>query len=288
MSHLRLDSRIPSQNLQRASNEPLAVVGLCALPDEFLLVACGSSGGLRALSLRSAQLSAREPSSLSHVYKVAFDPATYTLLLAMRVRSRTSDMMWLVSLQRGYVAGEWSEVQRLQTDISYNDWLWLGLSFVSDSRALFGGRPLDRLYAFDVSREHRVCAIGAVVLEMRLGNFACTRLGTDWLVAISESGGTCLSVYRLVALRLELLARTTLVDPRWLLFREDLLLVADYNADTSSSAIVPFRVTGARVTRLPELLGRNAHVEVDEWCLSGNRLVVLDLKSNDLLIYTLE
>ena len=95
-------------------------------------------------------------------------------------------------------------------------------------------------------------------------------------------------MYRLVALRLEPLARTDLVAPVLVLFRGDLLLVADYNERADTHTIVPFRVTGAELNRQRELLNHNTGVRATAWCLAGDRLVVRDWKSKDMLLYTFE
>ena len=252
--------------------------GLCGLSDDVLLVACGSDG-LRALRLSSAQLCARDPSALKHVLNAALDAASGILLLAFV--AHTDDVVWLVSLQ--CVADEWREVQRVQTQCTFS-YMWLGLSFAGDSRVLCGQWHEDRLYAFDVSAERHLRPVSDVVLDDKLWRFACTRLGGDSLVAIADAGHTCVSVQRLVgagdSLRLEPLARTALEGAFNVLFRGDQLLVA-----TISKSVVSFGVSGGGLRSRRELLGAGAGFRAHCWCLAGDRLVVAEFGSEDLVLY---
>ena len=91
-------------------------------------------------------------------------------------------------------------------------------------------------------------------------------------------------MHRLVGLKLEHFARTNLVGPGKVLFCSDLLLVTNYNRDTNVHTIMSFLLTAARLIRHRKLLGANAGVYVESWCLAGDRLVVRDNKSKDLLL----
>ena len=285
---LRLVARISRSSLKRSPNESPNVWGLCALADDVLLAACGSCG-LRALRLSSAQLCTRDPSALKDVLSAALDAASGTLLLAFEAEAaaasgaRAADIkvVWLVSLQ--CVADEWREVQRVQTECT-NFFGWVGLSFAGDSRVLCGQSGEDRLYAFDLSAERRLRPVGAVVLDDKLKRFACTRVGGDSLVAIADAGRTCVSVQRLVgagdALRLEPLVRTALAGAENVLFRGDQLLVA-----TISKSVVSFGVSGGGLRGPRELLGDGAGVRVHCWGLAGDRLVVAEWGSEDLVLY---
>ena len=285
---LRLVARISNSSLQRSPDEYIGISGLCALADDVLLAACGFYGQ-RALRLSSAQLSARHPSALKHVYSVALDAASGTLLLAFVGKAAAAsgtlaaDVVWLVSLQ--CVADEWREVQRVQTECTFTR-QWVGLSFAGDSRVLCGQCLDDRLYAFDESAERRLRPLGAVVLDDKLCTFACTRLDGDSLVAIAVAGRTCVSLKRLVgagnALRLEPLARTALAGAQNVLFRGDQLLVA-----TTSQSVMSFSVSGGGLRGPRELLGAGAGALVYCWCLAGDRLVVADSNSWNLVLYEL-
>ena len=257
-------ARISNSSLRRSPDEDILICGLFALADDVLLAACGSDG-LRALRLSSAQLCARDPSALKHVYSAALDAASGTLLLAFVAEAaadgaRAAGVVWLVSLQ--CVADEWREVQRLQTQCTFfYSFEWVDLSFAGDSRLLCGKRGEYRLYAFDVSAERRLRPVGAVVLDDQLYRFACTCLGGDTLIAIADARHTCVSVQRLVgagdALRLEPIARTSLAGAWNVLFRGDQLLVA-----TTSKSVVSFGVWGGGLIGPRELLGAGAGVGV--------------------------
>ena len=67
------------------SKGPIGVHNLCALTDDEMLLACGAEG-LHALSLRTGQLSAHQPTAVRDVYRVAFDANTDTLLLLVANR----------------------------------------------------------------------------------------------------------------------------------------------------------------------------------------------------------
>ena len=288
---LRLVARISdNSSLERSPDEYIFIWGLCAFADDVLLAACGSDG-LRALRLSNAHLCARDPSALKDefVWSAALDAASGTLLLALRAEAaaasgaRAADdsyVVWLVSVQ--CVADEWREVQRVQTKCTLPN--WVGLSFTGDSRVLCGQIGEDRLYAFDVSAERRLRPVGAVVLDDKLCRFACTRLGGDSLVAIADAGHTCVSLQRLVgagdALRLEPLAHTALAGAEDVLFRGDQLLVA-----TNSQSVVSFGVSGGGLRGPRELLGAGTGVRVDCWCLAGDRLVVANWHSRNLVLY---
>ena len=112
VSPLQFVKRIPQQNLSHNSTQSLQVLRLCALSADELLLACGDAG-LRALSLDTGQLTAREPTALrGDVRRVAFDARTETLLLLVMAANGWQ----LVSLYRN--ASEWLEEQRLKTSLS--------------------------------------------------------------------------------------------------------------------------------------------------------------------------
>ena len=288
LQKLRFASRIPSRSLKQTDDEHIDVLGLCALPDDVVLIdlfiRTSSQYCLRALSLRSQQLSRDGACALEQVYCVAYDKRTDTLLCVCGDDDNNNS--WLVSLRRVASASDWLEVQRLRTQIPLDD---IGQLVVSDSRVLLAQQTEDtnRLHTFDMSEPHGLRPVGAVVPDVQFWRFACSRVGADTLVAFVHE--TAVSLHRLAALQLEPLAQVDLTDPRILLFRGDLLLVADWSEDTKTHAVVPLLATGGRLTRLPHLLLDAANsVAIDEWCLSSDHLVVLDWKSKDLLKYAFE
>lgn len=282
---LKLNERISHRNLKRFENESLHVCGLCSLSEDTALLACGIAG-LRALTLKTGQLSPRDPCSLKHVHSAAYDAPTDTLLLAVWVESAGGGVYWLVSLRRG--AEEWSEVQRVQTEIKHLDFgpWYVTLSSLCDSRVLVGERDTEKLSVFEVVEEHSLRPVGIVLLENQIREFACTRDGPDTLVALSHDDNS-VSLHRLISLRLETLARVKLTDPWDLMFHGTVLLLSDY-INIRKQAILYMDTHGGRFSNPRQLLEANAKVRVEQWCLVESNLLVLDYNSKDLLVYSLE
>ena len=162
VSPLRFAQSISMQSiLPRSSNEQMRVWDLCALSDEEVLIAAGATG-LHALSLRTGQLSAHEPTAIQNAYKVAFDAITNTLLLLVantdtRANDRSEQCRQLVLLH--YNGNEWLEVQRISTQIFLYK---IPALAVCESRVLLGTSVVDMftlkcdtLYVFNVSVQHK-------------------------------------------------------------------------------------------------------------------------------------
>ena len=275
--------RIPKRNLSRTDTEDLYVFDMCALSADEVLLACGRAG-LRVVSLHTAQLVAHEPIAIREVYNVAFDAHTDTLLLL--VWAPTGDAGFgfqLVSLRRN--ASEWIEVQRLDTRIRHYHHLFYNFKFaVCDSRVLLGNGHT--LYMFDVSAEHTLRALRAMRLALRVAgnatlksNFACTRRDNVTLVAFPHDTSVSLLRFTSLTLRLVLIASVSLTHPTNLLFRGDLLLVKDLNR------IVSFRASDSALTERRVLVLLDALVGVHAWALAGDRLVLANWGSSDLLVY---
>ena len=258
----------------------LYVWSMCALSADELLLACGAAG-LRALSLHTGQLVAREPTALrDDVWRVAFDAHTDTLLLVVMAANN-----WQLVSLRDRNASEWLEVQRLNTSISYSQ-LTVDLA-VCDSRVLLGGIGGSTLYVFDVSAEHNLRDAGSVQLQTASAIYgvACTRRDNDTLVAFSHASSVSLQRLASLPLRLEPLASVDFTAPRRLLFRGDLLLVADWNDTAGKHAIVSFRATDNALTERRVLLDAQRSVNVRAWTLAGDQLVLTDWMSDDLHVY---
>ena len=258
------------------------VWSLCALSADELLLACGAAG-LRALSLHTEQLAAHEPSALSHVYSVAFDNHTDTLLLVLW--SLAVGNYQLVSLRRN--ASEWPEVHRLK--ISLNVYQYVVMD-VCDSRVLLGQLGGTVLYVDDVSANHSLHYAGNVTLPSAINGVACTRRGNDTLVAFAHNSSVSLQRLASRPLRLEPLASVNLTAPWRLLFRGDLLLAADWNRDNVTQAIVSFRATDNALTERRVLRDAQNSVHVIGWTLAGEKLVVsqwnrTEETSGDLIVY---
>ena len=279
VSRLQLAMRITNQNLSRT--EVLNVIDMCALSADEVLLACGVKG-LRALSLHTAQLAAHESSVIQDiVLGVEFDAHTDTLLLL--VWAPTGDYSQLVSMRRN--ASEWLEVQRLGTRIPLTS-AYIFLLAVCDSRVLLGQEGENTLYVFDVSAESTLRDAGNVTLQSEIYGVACTRRDGVTLVAFSHN--TSVSLLRLTSLPLRLvpLASVSLTEPTRLLFREDLLLVTDWNRANRTDAIVSFRVSGNVLSERRVLLDAQAGLDVNYgWDLASDRLVLWDWNSNELRVY---
>ena len=215
---------------------------------------------------------------------VAFDAQTDTLLLF--VRPPTGDYCQLVSLRSN--ASEWLEVQRFSTRIrcTSSSIVFSGeiLKYivVCDSRVLLVERGGNTMYVFDVSAEHTLRDAGNVTLQSGAYGVACTCSDGVTLVAYTDYY-TSVSLLRLslLPLRLVPLASISLPYSRRLLFREDLLLVTgDWEG-----AIVAFRTSDNLLTERRVLLDAQAGVRVFAWALTGDRLVLFNWNSGDLLVY---
>ena len=280
--------RIPTRNLSRIHTEGLFVLDMYALSADEVLLACGAAG-VPAVSLRTAQLAAHE-SIRADAWGVAFDSHTDTLILL--VTAPTGAYYQLVSLRRN--ASEWLEVQRLDTRSRHSFKFAVCDSRVllggdgdtlDMSRMLLGGYERHTLYVFDVSVAHTLRDAGSVTLPSRFNNVACTRRNGVTLVAFSHYSSVSLLQLTSLPLRLVPLASVNLTSPGRLLFREELLLVEDLNIATVTHDIVSFRVTDNALTDLRVLYDAQANVRAYAWTLAGDRLVLWDLLSWDLLVY---
>ena len=272
--------------------ERLKVRSLCALSADELLLACGV-GGLRALSLHTGQLVAND---LQRIDRVAFDAHTDTLLLLGESKDAHNSVQ-LVSLRRN--AGEWlvmngfKFINILSQPINQiNQYISSFDMAVCDSRVLVlegydksQGDYNQKLFVFDVNAAHTLNYTVSVQLQaMYYDRLACTRRDGDTLVAFSHESSV--SLHRLASLQLEQIATSDELKPHLLLFRGDLLLVADWNPAINKHAIVSFRATGNALTERRVLLDAQHSVYVDAWALAGDRLFLWN--DGDLHVYDLE
>lgn len=274
LSEFRLVTCISSCNLKRTENEWIAVSGLHAFSDDILFFAACSC--LRAISLRTHKLSEADPCEPKSgtarfcICNVALDAETDTLLLVL-----WGYHYWLMSLRRGQT--NWIKVQRHPIE-------QLDEIAVCNLQILLGNFGEDRLFIFGVNSQHRLSSLCAVVLENRYNYFACACIDGETLVAFSHDNAL-VTLRRLVERRIMQIACIKLTYPQRLLFRGNELLVADFNERTKSHEIVSLLATSGRLMLRGSLLPSNASVKVWKWCLSGDRLVVWDNKSKDILVY---
>ena len=292
---LRNPQRNSQRNWRRKGKSCQYAQSVCAPSSEEVLLACGLSG-VRTMSLNTGRLSAHEPFNLRDVWGhwgAAYDAHTDTLLLLVTAENRWQRAS-LVSLRRN--ASEWLEVQRLNTEIIYYD---VHMA-VCDSIVLLGANNVATLTVFEVSANHSLHDVGNVTLPQHIRiqffrGLACTRRDNDTLVAIIN--GASMSLLLLapsLPLRLEPLASVNYLNsrtyPSSLLFRGDLLLVAEWNAITETHDIVSLRASGNEsLTERRLLLEEGKSVGVRDWTLAGDRLVVIewqwDLEWDNLLLF---
>ena len=114
---------------------------------------------------------------------------------------------------------------------------------------------------------------------------ACIRRDGNTLVAFSHTKST--SLHRLTPLQMSLkpLDSVELTDPYKIVFYGEQLLVAHWNTQTKSHAIVSFRESGGALSEKKEMLAANDSVLVGDWALAGDRLVLWNYISGDLHVY---
>ena len=182
---------------------------------------------------------------------MAFDAHTDTLLLVV---SSTANGYQLVSLRRN--ASEWLEVQRLDTSILITR-LWSH----GCVRLACAARKQRREHVVRVRRECRTHSARRGQCDsarLQIYGLACTRRDNDTLVAFSHCYHRCLCIGSRHSHCVSSRSRAShdLTDPRRLLFRGELLLVADWKTRyyTETHAIVSFRATGNALTERRVLL----------------------------------
>ena len=148
----------------------------------------------------------------------------------------------------------------------------------------------DQLYVYNVSAEHSVRYEGNVFLKQQnWTGLACKSIGDDTYVALSLYYSSLVTLHRLVwpSLTLDPIAKITFNKPMWLLFLKDMLLLSSWNSTTKSDAIVSIRASGGARSEKRVLLTAAAEPRIDvaAWALAGDRLVLSDDKTRDLLIY---
>ena len=150
------------------------------------------------------------------------------------------------------------------------------------------------LHVYNVSVDHFVSAEGSVFFrQQNWGRLACTRNGNDTYIAFTRPELHQVTLHRLEwtptpSHEAHDLFTGIYVDyPNQILFRGDLLLVNDWNSHNNSQAIVSFRASDGALSEKRVLLASAAKdlIEVAAWDLAGDRLVLWDKNSRDLLIY---
>ena len=148
-----------------------------------------------------------------------------------------------MSLRRN--ASEWIEVQRLPNVIEKTRY---PLIAVCDSHVLLGREEGDgTLYVYNVSENHNVSSVHFSQQNLTL---AYTRISNNTYVALTRHNKTQVTLHRLVwpltprgsrRIHGQYLSKV-------LLFRGDLLIIADWNSTTNSHAIVSLRASGGALS----------------------------------------
>ena len=161
---------------------------------------------------------------------------------------------WLVALSRN--GSEWREAQRVHTD---------GIGHIScalsDSRVLIGydgnliTSPYEYMELFRVEspwfRGKRIARVHRIHVPKKYYTFSAT-CGSDTLVAMSYENDNSVRLHRLRGDRLEELARIQLKNPTHLLWLADRLLVADFDSENQSHAVIELEVCDTRLERRRE------------------------------------
>ena len=210
--------------------------------------------------------------------RVALHARTSTLLLLV-VPSHTDDNLHgkLVSMRRKTRnENHWVKRQSFDIRLLGPGGFYSYVAVCASHVLIFGvlhevdepGTQEYMLYVFEVSAKGTLRDAGSVKTRRHIKGLACTRRGNDTLVAIAH--GSSVSLQRLVSLRLEQIASVNLIDPYWLIFRGELLLVADMDVNIEKHAIISFRAMGNGLTEQQVLLEARSSVCVREWSLAGD------------------
>ena len=110
--------------------------------------------------------------------------------------------------------------------------------------------------------------------------------GSDTLVAMSYYEYKSVRVHRLRGDRLEELARIQLKTSDRLLWLANRLLVADFDKEKQSDAVIEFEVSDTRLELRRELIATSENINVRKFCAMADGLAVVDYKSKDILHFS--
>ena len=280
---LHFTARISSEKLKLANNGEDRCDGMCGLPDDVVYFNRVSYFGVRAISLRTNEIFPDDfvkfQPKLIPVWRMIFDTPSDTLLIVEMASKEVGYNM--LSLRRDN--DKWVQVSSIPTGIQ----TVVTALGVCGSLVLLATMLSNKIDAFELSSDHTLRRFGMIFQNDLILNFDCTLIDKHNYVALSHFESV--SVHRLrVDLQLEPLARIDLMNCWNILFRGDKLLVAAKNEGSDAHSIISYRVSGSGFSEQRLLLDSNAGIQVFKWCLSGDRLVLWDNKSNDLLIYACE
>ena len=185
---------------------------------------------------------------------------------------------WLVALSRN--GSDWREEQHVQTDgrgrIS---------CALSDSRVLIGDCDTSTyMELFHVESGPLIARAHRIHVPERYFWFSAT-CSSDTLVAMSYFD-TSVRVHRLRGDLMEELVRIQLKAASLFLWLADRLLVADYDREKQSHAVIELEVSDTRLERRRELISTSENINVYRLCAVNDGVAIFDYKSNEILHYS--
>ena len=275
--------RIPKQTLIRAGENYINISGMSyksALDELFL--ADYANDVVRAIRLRDNTGDLRDVYSAPHdttlfVYSVCHMRDSDTLLVCSGEKGPDQKYAkWLVVLSRNGI--EWREAQRVQTD-------GIGRCCqLSDSRLLIAEWFSTYMELFRVVSGPRIARVHRIHVPEKYYWFSA-KGGSNTLVAMSY-GDHSVRVHRLCCDRLEELARIQFKSPGRLLWLADRLLVAVWDRDMQSHAVIDLEMSSTRLESGRKLIATSENVQVSMWCAVDDALAIVDSKSKDILHYS--
>ena len=258
--------------------------------DELFLADRGN-GVVRAMRVRDNAGDLRDVYRAPHdtsalIWNVCHMSDSDTLLVCSgEVGADGERANWLVALSRN--GSEWREAQRVQTDGGVIS------CALSDSRVLIGEYYSTYMELFRVESGPRIARVHRIHVPEQYLSFSAT-CGSDTLVAMSypkiemfsPNGDNSVRVHRLRGHRLEELARIQLKDPSKLLWLANRLLVADYDREKDSHAVIELEVSDTRLERRRELIATSENIYVSRLCAVNDGVAICDYKSKDILHYS--
>ena len=285
-SRLKLIRRIPKQAFIRAGeNDPdISGMNYNSARDELFL-ADDNNNVVRAMRVRDNAGDLRDVYRAPHgtaplIWSVCHMSDSDTLLVCSGEDGPDRKLThWLVALSRN--GSEWREAQRVQTDGEG----WISCT-LSDSRVLIGECVSSKLELFRVVSGPRIARVHRLHVPERYMWFSAT-CGNDTLVAMTYiDPDKSVRVHRLRGDRLEELTRIQLKRPHNSLWLADRLLVADFDDENKSNAVIELEVSNTRLERRREIIATSENISVSSWCALKDGLAIFNDKSNDILHYS--
>ena len=280
---LKLVRRLPKQTIIRAGENDPNIIGMSynSARDELFL-ADWNNRVVRAMRVRDNAGEQRDLYRAQLIYSVCHMSDSDTLLVCS---GEDGGAKWLVALSRN--GSEWREAQRVQTD---------GKGYIScalsDSRVLIGECFSTFMELFRVESGPRIARVNRIHVPETYWWLSAT-CGSDTLVAICypnsiniPNGDNSVRVHRLRGDGLDELARIQLKNPYTHLGLSDRLLVADFDNEKNSHAVIEFEVSDTRLERRRELIATSENIRAYRMCAVNDGLAIFNNKSKDILHYS--